>query len=420
MPSSEPHSHGLPLDAAAALAAVDGGSAERPPHDPRSAVPDAAHHRVASSEAMAAAVAALRTETDRLSALGQSLQRAEHQWVEKYNALEVARLRTERSRRKLAARLWRLRRQKQAWPAGAVSDLGASPRFDARADEAAEEELQMLRGQLAEAAAMLEAFRESQHQEAPHHASRADNGDDEFSDELESLRGQLHGLLSEDQDADRALGRLREELAAERIRCEELESQNASLAALVANSQVHRQISADTSTASLESLSWEQRKAAILYQLSREDQDDPIDASERESLREAVARTDREIQRRDNEIAELRQLLESQSTTLGGSVAVGAAAIAEMIDADELVQEEREKLQAIKAEWQEKLRKAEIDLSLERAKLARERRELEQKHAELQDQLAHIADQVPAAASPDQPRRRRWLTQLGLSESEGE
>lgn len=373
---------------------------------------------MAPSETMLIAVAALRAETDRLSALGESLQRAEHLWLEKYESLEVARQRTERSRRKLAARLWRLRRQKQEWSAGAWSERGTAP----RADEAVETELQMLRSQLAEAAAMLEAVRDSQHQEEPRRAPYADAADDEFSDELESLRGQLHGLLNEDQQSgrDESLARMREELAAERIRCEELESQNASLAALVANSQVHHQISANTSSAPLESLSWEQRKAAILYQLSREDQDDPIDASERESLREAVARTDREIQRRDNEIAELRQLLESQSTTLGGSVAVGAAAIAEMIDADELVQEEREKLQAIKAEWQEKLRKAEIDLSLERAKLARERRELEQRHAELEDQMAQIADHVPATAGPEQPRRRRWLAQLGLSESDGE
>lgn len=407
------------LDAAAAPGAADGACAERPSHDQQNAVVGGGRGQVASTESIAAAVDALRAETDRLSALGDSLQRAEHEWVEKHGSLEAARQRTERSRRKLAARLWRLRRQKHERSDRTSSNLAATN----RAAEAAEQELQMLRGQLAEAATMLESLRDSQHDEGSRHVQRGDDAEEEFRDELESLRGQLHGLLSDDRDADASGGsivQLRDELTAERIRCEELESQNASLAALLANSQVQDQISANASAASLESLSWEQRKAAILYQLSREDQDDPIEPGERESLREAVARTDREIQRRDNEIAELRQLLESQSTTLGGSVAVGAAAIAEMIDADELVREEREKLQAIKTEWQEKLRKAEIDLSLERAKLARERRELEQKHADLQDQLALAADHPPNVPGPDQPRRRRWMTQLGLSETEGE
>lgn len=418
MPQSEPNSQGQTPDAAAASAAGDCVGVDRPSQDQGSSATGGTNPQVVSAESLAAAVDALRTETGRLAAVGEALARAQHEWVEKHRWLDESCQRTQRSRRKLAARLWRLRRQKREWCDLSSGDGGATGRLP----EAAEAELQMLRSQLAEAATMLEQLRDSKHHGDDGRALRGDDVEDEFRDELESLRGELHSLLTQDDDSDSSgsVAKLRDQLTAERIRCEELESQNASLAALVATSQVHDQISGTANSESLESLSWEQRKAAILYQLNREDHDEPIDAGERESLREAVARTDREIHRRDNEIAELRQLLESQSTTLGGSVAVGAAAIAEMIDADELVREEREKLKTIRSEWQEKLRKAEIDLSLERAKLARERRELEQKHAELEDQLALAANHSAGANAPEQPRRRRWMTQLGLSETEGE
>ncbi|WP_164100452.1 coiled-coil domain-containing protein [Candidatus Laterigemmans baculatus] len=313
-------------------------------------------------EPLASVVAELRRETQRLTALGDVLGQAESDWFEKFEQLERAERRTERSRRKLAIRAARLRRERRrtalAKPASvneAAAEVGQSVAGEA------ELELAVLRVELAEAAELLKR---------------------------------------------------------EQIRSEELETQNASLATQLAATQVHGQTSGAMHSQMHESLSWEERKAAILQQLHREDADEPLDAGERESLRDIVAKTDREIRKRDAEIAELQQLLEHQSTAVGDSVAVGAAAIAQMIDADDLVREEREKLQAIKAEWQEKLRQAEIDLSLERAKLARERRELEQKHADLQQQLAEAAELHRDASPADQPRRRRWLTQLGLSDEE--
>ena len=55
-----------------------------------------------------------------------------------------------------------------------------------------------------------------------------------------------------------------------------------------------------------------------------------------------------------------------------------------MFDQDEIIREERENLKQLQQQWEEKLRKAEIDLSVERAKIARERAELEEQLREAQ------------------------------------
>jgi hypothetical protein len=85
------------------------------------------------------------------------------------------------------------------------------------------------------------------------------------------------------------------------------------------------------------------------------------------------------------------------------------------VDADELIIAEREKLATLQAEWEEKVRKAELEFALERAKLARDQAALKEKMFEFQKTdpqgiLANDADGKP---------RRRWLAALGLGE-EGE
>ncbi len=95
-------------------------------------------------------------------------------------------------------------------------------------------------------------------------------------------------------------------------------------------------------------------------------------------VRSIIERTDREIARREAEINELKRLLAEQSTATQ-SVAIGAAAVAELLDHDDLIREERESLRALQDQWRLKLREAEIEISIERAKIARERLELEER-----------------------------------------
>ena len=64
-----------------------------------------------------------------------------------------------------------------------------------------------------------------------------------------------------------------------------------------------------------------------------------------------------------------------------------------------------------------KLRQAEIDISLERAKIARERMELEEKTRDFQSQPA-VSDSVASGQGADKNKTKgsRWFKHLGLNE----
>ncbi|GIW98589.1 MAG: hypothetical protein KatS3mg111_1922 [Pirellulaceae bacterium] len=232
-----------------------------------------------------------------------------------------------------------------------------------------------------------------------HHLRQASAGYEQRDEELLAIKEQLEAALREIED---------------------LKQQNTDLASQLAKAQVsqsghHSHINFDA-----ESLPWEERKKRILAQLEADEEDVESDeapeaASQREETRleveRIVALTDREIQRRDREIAELRMLVEQQAEAHQG-VAVGAAAVAQMLESDALIVEERRKLQEIQQQWEEKLRQAEIDLSMERAKLARQRRELEAEREQLRNQL----EVLEKSATTPTGRRRRWLDHLGLGD----
>jgi hypothetical protein len=224
-------------------------------------------------------------------------------------------------------------------------------------------------------------------------------------------------------DLQRQIGEFQDRIA-------ELEQQNHDLASQVANSSVQQTV-ACADSGSGDALSWEDRKKLILQQMEADSFDaesfhnelqsdsaekplDPITYVE--ELHSELARKNDDVQRRDEEIGELRCLLEQQSGTRSGGLAVGAAAIAEMVDADELVQQERERLQQLQEQWKEKFRQGEIEASLERAKLSRERQELAQKHSELEERLEHLSRESRHAEESG-TTSRRWLAKLGLAES---
>jgi hypothetical protein len=86
-----------------------------------------------------------------------------------------------------------------------------------------------------------------------------------------------------------------------------------------------------------------------------------------------------------------------------------------LLDGDEIIRQEREKLVQAQAEWREKIGKAEIDISVERARIARERIELEEKMRVYHDnQAQHPTDGT--AGTPEKPARGRWLARLGLKD----
>jgi len=142
-------------------------------------------------------------------------------------------------------------------------------------------------------------------------------------------------------------------------------------------------------------------------------------AAERLTIESTIQITDDIVAQKDRELAELKLLLSQQSDNIG-SVAVGAAAIADVLGQDELIRQEREKLNSLQEEWREKLRRAEIDISIERARLARQRAEVDEK---LQNIETHRTSQAPdgsgaAGDGSKKPVRGRWLARLGLKDDD--
>ncbi len=170
---------------------------------------------------------------------------------------------------------------------------------------------------------------------------------------------------------------------------------------------------------------WESMKRKMIAELEAEgDVPDPKRKEERLTIENTIRITDDIVGQKDHEIADLRKLLEEQSNNLG-SVAVGAAAISAALDQDELIQQERERLKAAQAEWRDKLRQAEIDVSLERARIARERSELEEKLSLIESERAQFQNKGPGgttgnAGDGQKAQRGRWLERLGLKETDRE
>jgi hypothetical protein len=195
----------------------------------------------------------------------------------------------------------------------------------------------------------------------------------------------------------------------------ELEEQLMALRASGVGSAVHR---------SEEGIppNWETTKRRMLASLEADDGGkQAVGVEERLAVESTIQITDEIVAQKDHEIAELRALLSQQSSNIG-AVAVGAAAIGENFDRDELIQQEREKLQKLQEEWRNKVRQAEIDISIERARITRQRAEIEEKLSAYDSARAqHDADDNARAPGgpPKQPGRGRWLARLGLKDDTG-
>jgi DNA repair exonuclease SbcCD ATPase subunit len=207
----------------------------------------------------------------------------------------------------------------------------------------------------------------------------------------------------------------------------DLQQQNSDLAAQLAHSNVCKAVTAPDSSRN-DALSWEERKLLIFQQMEAETFDanaftDSLAESANPSelvdqLRTELNRRNAELDDRNQQINELRHLLEQQAETRANGLAIGAAAIAQMLDDDELVREERERLQHLQVEWEEKFRQQEIELSLERARLSRDRQELSKKLKHLEFQLAEQEVVKAERKQKAEPAigTRRWMAELGITE----
>ena len=244
---------------------------------------------------------------------------------------------------------------------------------------------------------------------------------DELS-ELRMERDQLVARVAEaEHDAQRAskgdaaqLDQLRQrfEKAVQEIR--ELKTKNAALEADPA-----RNSSPQPAASSASGFNWEEQKRLLMEDLDDEPPAAGPPKEDRLSIESTIRITDEVVGAKDREIADLRALLNDPTAQLGAAHDEGR--IADLLDRDEMIQAEREKLSRLQDESREKLRRAEIDLSVERAKLARGRAELDERARALEAERAAFAAEAGGAASERKSQKQsgRWLSRLGLKEDDG-
>ncbi|MDY0167392.1 MAG: hypothetical protein RBS80_12660 [Thermoguttaceae bacterium] len=230
--------------------------------------------------------------------------------------------------------------------------------------------------------------------------------------EAASVEALAQGQVQAATDADL---RRRYELAMDDLR--ELKQENAQLQERLKEASDAGRTARQT-PASGGPLNWEAEKQRILAALESEvEGETETGRQERVDIERMVRRTERIVADKDAEIAELKQLLDNQSTSVG-SLAVGAAALGDMLDKDAIIQEERKNLTELQEEWRQKLRQAEVEMSVERAKLARQRIEVEEKLRLLEERAAAVGNTPGGTAATEKPPRNRWLTRLGLKDTE--
>lgn len=216
--------------------------------------------------------------------------------------------------------------------------------------------------------------------------------------------------------------------------CAELTRTNEELSASVTSSQVRD----DLNELQSETLSWEERKSLIFQQMedqtfdaesfvesiaskqsagseSADEVADPIAFVE--SLLERLDRAQQDHQRQREEIEMLQHSLEERAPIIAGGqgdqMAVGAAALVGMLDDNEWVQQERDRLKELQTEWETKFRQMEVESSLERAKLSRERQELANKLEEVENELEQ-ARRTSRTEEETGGASRKWLAKLGI------
>ena len=125
--------------------------------------------------------------------------------------------------------------------------------------------------------------------------------------------------------------------------------------------------------------------------------------------------TDAVVAEKDRQIAELQtQLAAANNGSVGD--AERDRKFNDLIDADEVIAEHRKRVRELEREMQEKLRAAELEMSVERAKMARQKAELDELKSDLESKRQQF-ETSGAPTAPGQPKRR-WRDKLGLSGDE--
>ncbi len=261
-------------------------------------------------------------------------------------------------------------------------------------------------------------------------ASEADNPNDALDTRIAELEDEQQRLIDRLAEAEVAASqassndgsdeKLKEALQRYDLAMEDIRNLNRQNKELEASLKTAKQNSSPSAApVASDGMDWEAQKRRMLAQL----EDDYGDGSEesatvRMSLEEAIKRTDEAVAVKDRFIAELQEQLEQRSE--GDTISASqAAAISEALDSDDIVRQERDRLTQLQTDWEEKLRQAEVELSVERAKIARDRAQVEEKLREYEDrQPRKETSDKDTAPRQEKPTRGRWLSRLGLKDQD--
>jgi hypothetical protein len=252
-----------------------------------------------------------------------------------------------------------------------------------------------------------------------------------FTREIETLQVQVQELQGTNEGLRQELAQLPEREPAEKApdpgdgdratndEVRELKARNASLQRQLLDLQSSAAGRGAAAAAPAAANNWETQKRKLLANLATDDPHDSEATERRLKIEEIVARTDKIIAEKNCEIEELKYLLDHQSSSLG-SLAVGAEALGQIFDQDAVILEERQRLQQLQDETQAKLRAAEIEIAMERARLARREAEIEEKILNNNLRQSTAEAESEALAPTGRPIRGRWRTQLGLTDDQPE
>ena len=367
-----------------------------------------------------------RAEADRLQA---ELQNSRTAWDVERSALEAARnelaaqvTKLEAGQRanndewqnQLAEFEQKLSQQQSAWNDQRSTWAQERESLERERDEVRQkfdlalEDVQRLRGRVAELEQELCRRPETNEADSAElTALRAER--DVLSERVEQLEQEPAQQVDPGSEQQFADLQRRFELAVEDVR--ELKTKNASLEAKLASADKRPKTAIDIS-----GMDWESQKRRLLASLEDggEDHGNPVRPNERITIENTIEMTDAIVAQKDSEIAELKARLASGAdSTL--AEAERDRKIDELVDADEIIAEHRKRVAQLEREIEDKLRAAELELSVERAKMARQKAELEDLRADLDAQRNAYDNEVGTASGAP---RRRWLSKLGLSGEE--
>ena len=247
---------------------------------------------------------------------------------------------------------------------------------------------------------------------------------------LEAWAQQFRAALSAERD------RAYELLAAQQARLEQIEVfvQEELRRLEQRNAELEQQLATSRATAtagrlnsppgrSAGHLDWEAEKRRILAVLEADtDGDDQARRDERLRMQDVVKATDEAMVAKDRQIREISERLEEGRRNTAASAAA-AVPVEQAMAYDAALRDEREKLQLLQTQWQEKIRQAEVQLALERATIARQR-------ADMGGQTPAAGEETPESPTPSpatesEPpakasNRGRWLARLGLTDADRE